>query len=560
MAIATKRALVALLSTGSVSAFLAPFQNNAFPMTRVNLQPSNTDMSRILPHYPSLLMSVADDLVPHPPEYPPMIDQQLEEDLIEAERRVMLYEKEVELLREKMSLKEEELQEEQNEWREERMSLMDRIAQFTNTLAQRDKELAAVTAAQSEKPKIDPERVEGLEIEIQSLKVELSEKAGALAKEREATAEIRKRFEDANDALEFEQNNFEKERKTLQRLLDDERNRYQELESKSKQDSKSYERSRSELIDRVKIEEEKVRDTKAKWSEAQRKLDEVQGRLNTELQEKTKSLEDREITFAKQVARLSGDKASLQEQLQSQQEQLIQVQKELVEEQASYERRKRELEQKMGVLSSSLKSVEKDLENERVVFSKEKMQLEKNLKNEIRVGRLKKRQMKERYDEIRREMTSLWEDSKRQARREENRLRRKYKNKINSLNGQVALLECDLATSRMEARAALASKMEQVELRDASIEELRVNVSNLNQIIVERDTIIQEQSAKIDRYESSLRSVVKLGFTVTGKKLRRVGRPFKRLVQRSRATPTPSSTPPLPNREVPAQALQRDFE
>ena len=103
-----------------------------------------------------------------------------------------------------------------------------------------------------------------------------------LESEREATGEIRKRFEDSNDALEFEQNNFEKERKTLQRLLGDEKSKYRELETKSKQDYESFEKSRQELIDRVKVEEQKVRDAKTKWSDAQDKLKTVQGQLNLE--------------------------------------------------------------------------------------------------------------------------------------------------------------------------------------------------------------------------------------------------------------------------------------
>lgn len=498
---------------------------------------------------PSRLFTT-NDFVPHPPEKLPMVDIQLEDDLIEAERRVMLYEKEVELLREKMALKEEELLDEQNERREERSGLLGKIAQFTNLLAQRDAELAAVTAEAKSKSDIEPQRVRALEDELQSLRNELNDKISALAAEQLATAEIRKRFEDANDALEFEQNNFEKERKTLQRMIDDERERYRELETKSKQDFQTYERSRDELVKRVQIEEDKVRETKAKWSETQDKLKKLEGQLTRELEQKTKSLLDREQQYEQEVGRLNIERTELQQQIQSQQDELIRTQKELVKEQSDYQKRKEELDKKLVLLSTTLERVEKDLSKEKANFSKEKKRLEQQLKDEIRVGKLKKRQMKERYDEIRNDMTSLWENTKRQARREENRLRKKYRTKIDALNDQVAKLEADLASSRSETQAALALKTEQVELREASLEELRANVSKLNQTVVEKDGIIRQQQVKIDRYESSYRSVFKLGVIVTGKKLRKVGRPLKRLIQGSSSSALSSSessdSEPLP--------------
>merc|ERR1712238_10060 len=91
---------------------------------------------------------------------------------------------------------------------------------------------------------------------------------------------------------------------------------------------------------------------------------------------------------------------------------------------------------------------ESQLANEQANFSKEKEMLEKKLANEIRVGRLKKREMKKRYDEIRTEMTTLWESSKRQARQEEHRLRKKYNQKLDKVKAQVEKLEEDLTQEK----------------------------------------------------------------------------------------------------------------
>ena len=73
---------------------------------------------------------------PQPPDYLPRVDEQLELDLMDSERRVNLYEMEVEMIREQLDLKQSELLEEQNLFRDEKRSLMGKIAEFTTILAQ----------------------------------------------------------------------------------------------------------------------------------------------------------------------------------------------------------------------------------------------------------------------------------------------------------------------------------------------------------------------------------------------------------------------------------------
>eukprot|EP00536_Pseudo-nitzschia_multiseries_P009863 jgi/Psemu1/319730/estExt_fgenesh1_pm.C_2870008 len=163
--------------------------------------------------------------------------------------------------------------------------------------------------------------------------------------------------------------------------------------------------------------------------------------------------------------------------------------------------------------------------------------LEKKLTEEIRVGRLKKRQMKQRYDEIRREMTDLWESSKRQARQEQNRLRKKYERKLDTVQAQVTRLEKDLISEKkrltegqqkMEARHA-----EEIQSRDVMISELEGNVATLRKVIVNKDQIIKEKNEQIQRYETSFREFAKLGLIVTGNKIKKVAGPLKRLIENS---------------------------
>jgi chromosome segregation ATPase len=523
-----------------------------------------------------------DYIRPHPPDYPPRIDEQLEMDLLEAERRVMLYEKEVELVREQLDLKQDELMEERNIFRDEKSTLMSKIAEFTRLLAQRDEELA--TLMEAPPPTIDPQREAALLEEIESLKGELVAKVEALQKEQASTKELRKWFEEAQDALEFEQMNFEKERKALQQVVASERTQLKELEGKFEQSKKSFETTRQELINRISAEEQKLNDTKSKWKKTQEELQRVEEKLKAAYEEKTKLLQDGDRKLADDRERLRDEKTGLQEQIRSEQarveearrelqeersrfaeakirlESLVQVeqkkveglQKELAKEQEKYESEKQGLDKKITEISLTLSYVEKELANERVNFSKEKKQLEQKLADEVRVGKLKKRQMKERYDQIRTEMTDLWESSKRQARQEENRLRKKYEKRIDTVNEQLAKLRNDFSASEktqqdmktmldtmtqekeritLELKAMELKYAGELKQRDAAIANLEGSVEALRQTIVDKDRIIQQKQEQLEGYETSLRQVLKLGFIVTGNKIRRVGRPLKRLIQ-----------------------------
>jgi len=171
--------------------------------------------------------------IPHPPDFPPRIDEQLELDLTESQRRVMLYEKEVEMIREQLELKQDELLEEQNIFRDEKRNLIGKIAEFTIILSKRDSELAAATTA-SENP--DLAKV------VESLQTQLKQKTASLEDQMRSSEELRNRFDDAEDALEFEQMNFEKERNALQELVTEERKQVKAIKKKFDENSKSFEK------------------------------------------------------------------------------------------------------------------------------------------------------------------------------------------------------------------------------------------------------------------------------------------------------------------------------
>eukprot|EP00539_Tryblionella_compressa_P009552 CAMPEP_0178797032 /NCGR_PEP_ID=MMETSP0745-20121128/10992_1 /TAXON_ID=913974 /ORGANISM="Nitzschia punctata, Strain CCMP561" /LENGTH=122 /DNA_ID=CAMNT_0020455563 /DNA_START=205 /DNA_END=570 /DNA_ORIENTATION=+ len=73
----------------------------------------------------------------------------------------------------------------------------------------------------------------------------------------------------------------------------------------------------------------------------------------------------------------------------------------------------------------------------------------------------------------------------------------------------------------------------EIEKRDATILELEGSVLDLRQMIVNKDKVIEEQEEQIERYRTSFRQLMKLGFVVTGNKIKKAGVPLKRLIKNS---------------------------
>ena len=556
---------------GTASAFTSDFSR----IPHNNLQPKSTPKSLKVPiatkvsledlfssHKQSMKLSAR--MSPQPPEDFPRVDEQLELDLMDSERRVMLYEQEVLMLREQIDVKEIELLEEQNEFRDEKRTLMKRIADFTSILKSRDEELEDALK-QDRNADVDLAKQAELENTIKSLESELKEKTDSLESEKESSKELRKKIDGAQDALEYEQMNFEKEKSLLQELVVNERKQVKNLQERFEENNRSFEITREGLLNKIKDEEQKLSDTKTKWKTTQEQLRQVEDKLEIAIQEKSNLLKENELDTEK-VA-MSDEIVSLKSQIINQQAEMERIKSELErestessvntletkidteersikelqqilsEEQTKYEAEKSMLDQKIISVTANLADVETELANERANFSKEKEVLEEKLANEIRVGRLKKKQMKKRYDEIRREMTDIWQSSRRQARQEESRLRKKYTKKIETVQAQVVKLESDLKSEKKRLQLELediqSRHVEELHSRDATILELEGSVVTLEKLIVDKDQIIKEKDQRIQQYETSLRQVAKLGLRVTGRKIKNVARPLKRLIQNS---------------------------
>lgn len=173
---------------GTASAFKSNFSRMPYYQLQRNGDSSLTPVlarkislagDKLPTHQRSMVLSAKKS--PYPPDYIPRVDEQLETDLMESERRVMLYEKEVEMIREQLGLKQIELLEEQNTFRDEKRTLMGKITEFTSVLAQRDKELEIALKQDKNEKADDAKQLEGT---IRSLETELQQKTNSLENEK----------------------------------------------------------------------------------------------------------------------------------------------------------------------------------------------------------------------------------------------------------------------------------------------------------------------------------------------------------------------------------------
>ena len=133
-------------------------------------------------------------------------------------------------------------------------------------------------------------------------------------------------------------------------------------------------------------------------------------------------------------------------------------------------------------------------------FAKEKVRLEHQLAEEIRIGRLKKKQMKNRYDQIRTELTELWEGAKRAARKERIALQKRYEGQLNTMRDTMAKLENDLKTAiteRDELKAML-------ELKDKAIQKANLEEIRQKKMAMERTKEIMNLKSKMIDLEKEL--------------------------------------------------------
>ena len=95
----------------------------------------------------------------------------------------------------------------------------------------------------------------------------------------------------------------------------------------------------------------------------------------------------------------------LRRQISEEQTTVAQLNSQLELQQENFEREKADLEERIAQEQRIIQELEEQFAAERFDFSREKVKLQFDLEEEVRLRKLKAKQTKKRFDEIRKEMT-----------------------------------------------------------------------------------------------------------------------------------------------------------
>lgn len=452
--------------------------------------------------------------------------------------------------------KQKELDDTRGTWDFEKSSLLRKIAELTGII--------------EENQVVDDEerfRREKLESEVELLQAQIVQVQMALKREKKASEELRERLNDVEDAMEFEQMSFEKERKELQKQLKAEKERLEDIQTQWDNDKGRFESERKIVQDQLDEEKDRLKKAQVAWAENQFEYEEQQDALKQLLEEQKKKLavseamiESERIQFGEERAALKSvidadrlklteiekaleeervnfqaAQAALEEKILDEQDKVDALYQRLQQEQERFYLEKDNLEVSLEVERKRVQSVEADLDREKKGFESEKARLQDEIAEQVRINRLKKKQMARRYNDIRKQLTGLWEGAKQEAREERRQLTAKYEGKLSAMSMKVSDLEnnllnaqkaseelnlvlTDLQTQRDKAQEETqmveARYITMISQRNREIAELKVGINEL------KDTVRQREQ-QLEKYESSFRELLKLGVKVTGNKLKK---------------------------------------
>ena len=472
-------------------------------------------------------------------------------------------------LQEQLSMKQQELDASREEWTFEKKSFLDKIAELTGLVEQND------YVNQEEKY-----RQEKLESEVKLLQNQIVQVNMALKREQKASEELRERLEDVNDAMEFEQMNFEKERAALQEKLKEEKKRLKEIKEQWDLDKERFESARGVVQTQLDEERERLKKAQLDWAENQFEYEEQQASLKAMLQEQRARLAETESLLESERAQFGEEREALKSVIAADRLKLEEIEQALKEERISFQASQAELESRildeqdkvdalyvklqeeqerfyqekdnlevsLDIERKRVQRVEADLENEKKGFEAEKKKLEEEIDEQVRINRLKKKQMKRRYEAIRTQLTGLWEGAKQDARNERKQLTAKYEGKLATMSQKVAELETNLFSARKssEELATVMSDLEQQ--RDKAREETQTvearyitMLSQRNREIAQLKTgmnelkeTVRQREEQLEKYESSFRALLQLSVRVTGTKVKKTRSRLSGIFRRKR--------------------------
>lgn len=492
-----------------------------------------------------------------------------------ADTRVDELQERIGFLQDQIVNKETELKEGSDAWSFEKISLVAKVAELANLLTKKDEDENEESV----------EKVNGLEQEVENLKRNLEETLAALEESKQAAEEIRTRLLNGEDALEFEQMRFKKEKKEMEQKMEEDRFKMKQTVREFQKEQEQFVDERDGLIQKIDNALSQLLDTETEMATEKRQYDQESISLKTTIDGLKNNLVETQTRLKEETNRFSEERRDLSQQISEQRKKLQQTEKNLKETEREFRDTTKDLERKIADERDRVAKLTQNLEQETERFVTEKTDLQSQLsaeriklaeakteldaetkrfeteKNDLegqvsegeRIRKLKARQMNERYTAIRTELTEKLEATKREKRREEVRLTEKFDAKLQEVNENVSQLQGDLADAESnnekitvqlsdmsdERDRILLEKdnsdrqfLQSISARNMEITGLKQDVESLNGAVVERDEVIVERDEVIKSYETSYRKLMKLSFQLTRKKLKNAPSKVANIVRR----------------------------
>jgi chromosome segregation ATPase len=475
--------------------------------------------------------------------------EKLRNDCSTATMRAKEAEENVLILREKITEAEADLLRKSDFWEVEKRKLLERINNATSFFLAKEADLKSSTNALLQEGKT---REDELKAEIAKWRAALTRAQLELEDQQNGAMQLKERLLKAEDQLEFEQMNFQKQTEELTKRITEETAKLAELEKekialeetsatqKSKlklaegnleTEKKSFEAERRRLEEKVEYSERIINLKRGQMYNRYKKIRQEMGGLLEAIKSDARREQSR---LNKKIKEKNELITSLQSQLDSanqiykkfdQLQDEIRRQKEAFTEERDKIQREftEKLEERDGIISELKQEISSSWEKQR--------------SNEIKI-----KELEEQANVERREMKWMLE----LARNDTVRLKAKHKAEISEMSAVVTKLRGELSDTRGSVEQLDRRLVDMTWQRDKKAEDLRKldfyvvdqdsKMLNLSRNILKLEREVEERESKITTYESSYREMAKLSINLTGRRIRsagsRVSGLFRRIVKK----------------------------
>mgnify|MGYP003865641315 CR=1 FL=1 len=474
------------------------------------------------------------------------------------------------------------LEEQQDTWGQEKTGFVAQLAQLKSAWNREQTEAAQVDEQEQftsqEKEEEYTQEADRLQREIKLLQYQQQQVQERLDIEKEKNEALQKRLASTNDALEFEQMIFFKERQKLQQKIEDQKSQLGKVERKLQNQEDTFTNSQQDLEKQLQQEQEKLRERQQQIDQFMQEYQQGQDILQKKVKEEEKNLKEAKQTLERERREARQEKMRMEGQLTQEQERLKNLENSIVEETTRFEQEKPVLEQALQQETQKVQELSQQLQQEQVRFTTEKMTLqdqisaaqrrlasvEEQLQQErstqedtknrlqyekalIEVQRAQERSnMKDRYSALREALVARIQQEKQTGRQDVRVMTERYETQLKLTQDAIVKLQEQVdvtVVSRDNLKIMVNEVNKQVQQinQDKADQEIRykrllndrtMEVTTLKTNLQDLQVTRQKREEEIEKVESSYKEIAKYSLKLTGRRINKVN-PLRLLKRRN---------------------------